>query len=295
MGPMRYQPRVLDELDNTLRTQVLALAAETAAVDGVDPLNEAARISLQPGATSARHVVLEGPGGLEGYANLADTGDAVTIQLAVSPEARLTGLGSALLGAAREAVPAGRRAAVWSFGDLAAARGFAATNGLQAKRELLVMEAPLADLPPGRLPADVTVRGFRPEDEQAVLAVNAQAFAHHPEQGAMDHDDFTARAREPWWRPEDLLVAERDGRIIGFHWTKRHDDELWEVYVIGVDPEAHGGGIGKGLLRAGLQHMAAAGARRVILYVEGDQEVAVGLYRAHGFRTVKKDVMYVTA
>ena len=292
---MRYQPRLLDELDIALRTQVLALATEAAAFDGVDPLNEAARISLQPGATTARHLVLEGPGGLEAYANLADTGETPTIQLVVSPEARLTGLGSALLAAALETVPEGRSAAVWSFGDLSAARGFAASNGLHASRELLVMESPLADLPAGRLAADVTVRGFRPEDEEAVLTVNARAFAHHPEQGAMDHADFTARTREAWYRPEDLLVAERAGRIIGFHWTKRHDDELWEVYVIGVDPDAHGGGIGKGLLRAGLQHMAEAGARRVILYVEGDQDVAVGLYRAHGFRTAKKDVMYLTA
>lgn len=150
-------------------------------------------------------------------------------------------------------------------------------------------------MPAPRLPAGVSVRPFRPEDETALLQINARAFAHHPEQGAMDAADFAARTREPWYRPEDLLIAERDDRPVGFHWTKRHDDDLWEVYVLGVDPAAHGGGIGKGLLRAGLHHMADAGGRRVILYVEGDQDVAVGLYRAHGFRTVHKDVMYVPA
>lgn len=292
---MRYEPRFLDVLDDAHRAEIRALAAEAAVRDGVDPLNEAARMSLEPGATGARHLVVEGPAGLEAYANVAGTGDMATIQLVVSPEARLTGIGTTLLRAAVAAVPEGASPAIWSFGDLPAARGFAAANGLRAGRELLKMQAELAEPVPARLPAGVEVRGFRPEDEAAVLAINAQAFAHHPEQGAMDHEDFTARTREPWYRPEDLLVAERDGRIVGFHWTKRHDEALWEVYVIGVDPQAHGGGIGKALLRAGLQHMAEAGARRVILYVEGDQDVAVGLYRAHGFRTVHTDVMYVPA
>lgn len=292
---MRYQPLLLDDLDDARRAEIRAVAAEAIAMDGVDPLNEAARLSLQPGRTTARHLVLEGPAGLEAYANLAPTGDTWTIQLVVSPEARLTGIGSAVLAGAIEALPEGASPAVWSFGDLPAARAFAAANGLRPARELLVMEAPLVDLPAARLPADVVVRAFRAEDEAAVLDINARAFAHHPEQGAMDGADFAARTREAWYRPEDLLVAERAGRVVGFHWTKRHDDELWEVYVIGVDPDAHGGGIGKGLLRVGLRHMADAGARRVVLYVEGDQEIAVGLYRAHGFRIANKDVMYVPA
>ncbi len=270
------------------------MVAQAAAFDGVDPLNEAARMSLAPGASGARHLVLVGPAGVEAYANLSATGDVETIQLVVVPEARLTGIGTTMLEAAIAAVPAGAKAAVWSFGDLPAARGFAAANHLRPGRELLIMEASLTDVPGARLPADVTIRGFRPEDLDQLLETNARAFAHHPEQGAMDAEDFAARTREPWYRAEDLLVAERHGRVIGFHWTKRHDDDLWEVYVVGVDPDAHGGGIGKGLLRAGLDHMAQAGGSRVILYVEGDQEVAVGLYKAHGFRTTHRDIMYVT-
>ena len=26
--------------------------------------------------------------------------------------------------------------------------------------------------------------------------------------------------------------------MLGFHWTKQHDDRLGEVYVVGVDPAA---------------------------------------------------------
>ncbi|SDB80255.1 mycothiol synthase [Raineyella antarctica] len=292
---MRYEPTFLDDPDDSHRTEILAMAGAAAAFDGVDPLNEAARMSLRPGAAGARHLVLSGPAGIEAYANLSATAEGTAIQLVVAPEARLTGIGTAMLEAALAALPPDPAPGIWSFGDLSAARGFAAANGLRPGRNLLIMEAPLTGIPAPRLPAEVTVRAFRPEDEAALLGVNARAFAHHPEQGAMDAADFRARTSEDWYRPEDLLVAERDGRLVGFHWTKRHDADLWEVYVIGVDPVAHGGGLGKGLLRAGLQHMAEQGARRVILYVEGDQEVAVGLYRAHGFRTIHTDVMYVPA
>lgn len=292
---MPYEPQLLDDLDDTQRTLVLALTAEVTAVDGTDPLNEAARMSLQAGAHTARHVLVVGPAGPEAYANLMPTGDGVeTIQLAVAPEARFTGTGSAVLAAALAAVPDGATGAVWSFGDLPGARAFAAARQLHPARELLVMETPLDDVAPTRLPAGVTIRGFRPGDEDALLGVNARAFAHHPEQGAMDAADFAARTAEPWFRAEDLLVAERDGRLVGFHWTKRHDPALWEVYVLAVDPEAHGGGIGKALLRAGLHHMVDEHGQRVLLYVEGDQEAATGLYRAHGFRTTHKDVMYVS-
>ncbi|QGF23971.1 mycothiol synthase [Raineyella fluvialis] len=292
---MRFEPEVLDELDATQRAQILALVAEVTAVDGTDPLNEAARMSLESGARSARHILLVGPTGPEAYANLQHTGAAETIQLAVAPEARFTGLGTAVLATALAIVPDGATGAVWSFGDLPAARGFARTNGLRPVRELLVMESLLDTVPSLRLPAGVTIRGFRADDEAAVLDVNARAFAHHPEQGAMDTADFAARRAEPWFRAEDLLVAERDGQVVGFHWTKRHDSALWEVYVIGVDPDLHGGGIGKALLRAGMRHMADERGQRVQLYVEGDQETAIGLYRAHGFRTTHKDVLYAPA
>ena len=49
------------------------------------------------------------------------------------------------------------------------------------------MRRPTSDpLPPLAVPDGVEVRGYRPEDADAVLAVNAAAFAHHPEQGSLD-------------------------------------------------------------------------------------------------------------
>ena len=107
------------------------------------------------------------------------------------------------------------------------------------------MRMPLAGRrsPAPPLPAGVTVRTFRPgPDEEAWLAVNGRAFAHHPEQGSWTMQDLRLREAEPWFDPDGFFLAERDGQLAGFHWTKVHPDggeggaPIGEVYVVGVDP-----------------------------------------------------------
>lgn len=134
-------------------------------------------------------------------------------------------------------------------------------------------------------------RPFRPgEDDEAVLAVNNRAFATHPDQGGWALDDLRARWEEPWFDPAGLRVHERDGRVIGFCWTKihRHPD-LGEIYVIGVDPDHHGQGLGVPMTAAGLHWLHDQGLRTGMLYVEADNVPALRTYRRLGFTTVRTD------
>ena len=65
-------------------------------------------------------------------------------------------------------------------------------------------------------PEGVVVRAFEPgRDEQAWLDLNNRAFRHHPEQGAWDLDTLERRMREPWFDPEDLLLAVDDSGLAG--------------------------------------------------------------------------------
>jgi mycothiol synthase len=159
------------------------------------------------------------------------------------------------------------------------------------------MRRPASEQLPEERPLDgVGIRAYREGDEAELLRVNAAAFALHPEQGALDAAGLAARMAEPWWDPAGLLVAvDDDGRVLGFHWTKQHDDRLGEVYVVGIDPAAQGRGLGRALTLAGLHHLHGRGVEEVLLYVESDNTAALATYGRLGFTHADADthVMYV--
>ena len=97
---------------------------------------------------------------------------------------------------------------------------------------------------------------------------------------------------EPWFAPWDFLLADRDGELLGFHWTKVHSADLGEVYVLGISPKAQGLGLGNALLIRGLRHLAERGCTDVLLYVDGDNTGARRLYERAGFHEHDLDVQW---
>ncbi len=139
------------------------------------------------------------------------------------------------------------------------------------------------------------VRSGSGEDEQAWLEVNNRAFHAHPEQGGWSVDTLLAREKEAWFDPDGFLLHERDGRLAGFCWTKvhvAHDPPLGEIYVIAVDPDFHGLGLGRKLTVAGLDHLAGDGITVGMLYVDKDNTAAVSLYESLGFTVHRTDRAY---
>jgi mycothiol synthase len=195
---------------------------------------------------------------------------------------------------------------LWRAGAVPDDDRAASGAGLDIDRELFQMRVPLplATLPPATLDdpdrhdgSDVTLRDFRTGDAAAVLAVNNAAFAGHAEQGNWTETLFAARRREPWFDPHWLLVAERDGDVVGFNWLRRHpathrDPEMGEIYVIGVAPHAHGEGIGRMLVRAGLARIVESGVHTALLYVAADNAAAIALYQSLGFTVTRVDRAY---
>lgn len=268
--------------------QVRALAAAALSADGVEPLNEEARFALR--GDTAEHALHEADGALAGY--LQWQPNYRTAQLVVHPAHRRQGIGTALLKELAALLADAPDWGIWAFGDLPAAQAFAAGHGLRPERSLLVMARPLAGIEAPAVPSGLTLRGYQPADADALLAVNAAAFAHHPEQGTLDASGLAARMAEPWFDPDGLILGFDADGLAGFHWTKRVDELTGEVYVIGVAPRAQGRGYGAVLLQAGLAHLRSSGAERVLLYVDSAEPVAVRMYESAGFSVAKRDVLY---
>jgi mycothiol synthase len=283
------------------REDILRLVGAAAAADGVVPLSEQVMLHVRYGGDQpvpAGVDLLAAPDGVvAGYAHLDwEEPGVASAELVVDPAHRRRGIGRALL--ARLAVQAGDGTLrVWAHGDLPAAAGLARAAGLSRVRALFQLSRPLRDpLPEPALPAGVTIRTFEPgRDEESWLRLNALAFAHHPEQGAWTRIDLDLREQEDWFDPAGFFLAERDGRLAGFHWTKIHDGGTGEVYVVGVDPAEQGSGLGRALTLTGLRYLRDdRGLAEVMLYVDETNRAAVRMYTALGFTLAATDVMYGT-
>ena len=75
--------------------------------------------------------------------------------------------------------------------------------------------------------------------------------------------------------------------LFRFCWTRIHDEldpPAGEIYVIAVDPDGQGRGLGRELTVAGLESIHERGFSRGFLYVDADNTKAVSLYTQLGFR-----------
>jgi mycothiol synthase len=301
--------RVSGPLPATQAAEVLDLVQRAADEDGVSPLSEHVLLHLRYGGDPrARNVLLWRDGMLAGYGHLdpTDPVEGPAGEMVIDPAARRRGLGLELGQAlAAEAGTQGLR--LWAHGDLPAATRLATAAGLVRSRALWQMRRSLQSRIGKPLLADgISVRTFRiGEDEEAWVRLNHRAFSRHPEQGAWTRDDLDMREREPWFDPDGFFLAERAGQIVGFHWTKIHGghespgganghghEAIGEVYVVGVDPDERGTGLGRALTLVGLRYLRGRGLAQVMLYVDETNTPAIGLYESLGFTHWDTDVMF---
>ncbi|MFJ2030620.1 mycothiol synthase [Streptosporangium sp. NPDC087985] len=313
-------------LDGQEVAAVLTVVEAATEADGVRPLNEHVMLHLRYGGDErAGAVLLYAGDDLAGYAHVdpTDPVEGPSGELVIHPAFRGQGHGRHLLQAVLDRT--GGHLRLWAHGGHPGAEALALSTGFTKIRSLWQMRRSLfAALPGFELPDGVRLRTFEPgsSDEEAWVALNAKAFAHHPEQGAWTLEDLRRREQEPWFDPAGFFLAVRPAgsggtdnggggsgdsagggttggdRLAGFHWTKVHGDgghghePIGEVYVIGVDPAEQGGGLGRSLTLAGLSHLRARGLAQVMLYVDESNTAAIHLYEKLGFTRWDVDVMY---
>ena len=297
---------------------VLRLTAAATEEDGVRPLSEHVMLHLRYGGDpQARNLLLYRGSELAGYAHLdpTDPVEGPSGELVVHPRFRHGGVGRKLVDALVTRA-GGRPVRLWAHGDLPAATRLATGAGFERIRSLWQMRRSLqAPLDRPVLADGITVRTFAVgRDELAWTELNRRAFARHPEQGAWTRADLDQREREAWFDPGGFFLAERHGRLVGFHWTKIHGasadsggraggpggthggahghEAIGEVYVVGVDPAERGTGLGRALTLTGLWYLRSRGLFQVMLYVDESNTAAIRLYESLGFTHWDTDVMF---
>jgi ribosomal protein S18 acetylase RimI-like enzyme len=112
----------------------------------------------------------------------------------------------------------------------------------------------------------------------AVLDLWAQARSKHA--NAPDRDDDVERLVAD--SPAALLVAERDGQVVGAL-IAAWDGWRGNMYRLAVRDGQRRQGIGLALTRAGEDYLRQCGVRRVTALVAFDDEVAGGFWESAGY------------
>ncbi len=252
---------------------------------GRRPLGERMRNALSSRSNEVNWFWCDPPD--RAYAVAAPRRGGIDLELVADP-ANLTA-GTELLDAICDRMPTGR---LWTHGDKSCGRDAAEAIGLEQERELWLMSKDLTNpITVPQLPEGFRLRLFRPgSDDISWLELNRQAFEALPDQGSWTAADLQTRLAADWYDPNGFLVAEHDGRLIGFHWTKLENlvlassDETGEVFLIAVAEEYRGTSVAAALLMAGLQHLQRQGARNAHLFVDVENSRAAKFYANAGFK-----------
>lgn len=266
------------------------LIGRAKAVDGQPPFADQSLVELERGERTLL-------GSEDGVAIFSGE----EFELVVDPEHRNRGLGGELVAFLMQELPDLTYA--WAHGDHPGSRALARQFGFAPVRTLLQLRATLDSssskpIPPAEHSVKPSpeekpsVSPFRPGvDDNAWLALNATAFADHPEQGSLTQRDLDDRMTEPWFNAKDFLILRDGDTMVGFCWLKM-SGEIGEIYAIGMDPSRQGEGLSRVLMDAGFARIAEQGIRTVALYVEADNAPALALYQRYGFTQHTIDIRY---
>lgn len=238
----------------------------------------------EPGGTA----VAEDGGRLAGW--IAPREDVLTVDLPFRRRGhgrRLVAAGRLL--AARAGLPHLRLWVPRREGPEAFARAVGLRYHSSLWRLVLPAGAPAAE---PRFPDDVLVRPIVPgADEPAFVELQHASFDDHPSPLRLDIEEVRRVHARPDFDPSTVLLVSPTGdpgRLVAFCRIKHHlNDEgrrVGEVALVGVLPGHRGRGLGRELVRWGVDEVRRRGAVDVYLSVEGENAGALRLYASLGFR-----------
>ena len=214
--------------------------------------------------------------------------------LTVHPEFRRRGHGRRLVEAARRHVAREglNELSLWGDPSRAEAAGFINALGATYRSSLWLFVLPADQpVPPPVFPAEVHVRPIHALDDigRYVALVN-RVFEDHPSPLSWPEAYIRELHGRPDFDPTSVLMltpANDPDRLVGLCRTVELPGDAGrhrgQIGIVGLLPEWRGRGLGRQLLRWGVEHLRAAGYGEIELSVEARNAPALELYRREGF------------
>jgi mycothiol synthase len=97
--------------------------------------------------------------------------------------------------------------------------------------------------------------------------------------------------------PEDIVLACEEDKVIGYCWTRTTYDAATserkgQIFMLGIDPDYRGRGIGARVLLAGLSYCQSKGLQVTELTVDSSNKAACSLYQSVGFKVKTGSLWY---
>lgn len=112
-------------------------------------------------------------------------------------------------------------------------------------------------------------------------------------------EEIAYRLRLPNCGPEDVLLAYDGDAVVGYCWTRLYAGkdkairgDKGRIYMLGVDPNHRGKGIGKEVLLVGLSYLRGKDLEIVELTVDSKNAPALALYQSAGFQVRARSLWY---
>ncbi len=144
----------------------------------------------------------------------------------------------------------------------------------------------------------VTVCQLAADDWRAYRAIRLAMLQESPDAFGSTHDEAASFDQQLWMQrltDNVVFLARVGGTPAGSVTFSVHgvtDAGDCSLYGMWVDPAFRQTGVGRALVQAVVEEARAAGTRRVVLHVVGDNTAAMGLYEREGFVSTGRSTPY---
>ena len=145
---------------------------------------------------------------------------------------------------------------------------------------------------------DFRCRFMQPGEEAGLTDIQNRSFTGSWGYNPNTVEEIRVRVNLPNCSPGDIILAFDSDRPIGYCWTMINfwdntpDQGTGRIYMMGVDPDYRGRGLGRQLLLAGLSYLKSKDLRRVELTVDSENKEACTLYKSVGFKLWTSSLWY---